>query len=265
MRYSSQLNMVRYVFTSEGHGSPLVMLHGFTGSGLNWQVESFAEHFEVIAPDLLGHGESESPVHASRYSIRMAAEDIIALCDSLRLEKINLLGYSMGGRLALYLAVHYPQRIHRLILESASPGLKSEAERDERRQRDEALADRIEEDGIEAFVDYWESLPLWASQTDAMKAQLREGRLQNTPQGLANSLRGMGTGVQPSLWDSLPALDLPVLLMAGALDEKFTAINQQMHAALPQSYLKIVPDAGHTIHLEHPAAFEQLVMGFLLS
>lgn len=263
MRYSSQLNMVRYTFTSEGRGFPLVMLHGFTGSGLGWNIQPFADQFEVIAPDLLGHGESEVPLHANRYSIKAAARDMIALCDSLRLEQINLLGYSMGGRLALYLAVNYPQRIHKLILESASPGLKTEAEQAERRQRDEALADRIEADGMEAFVDYWESLPLWASQTNKMKAHLRAERLNNTPRGLAHSLRGMGTGAQPSLWNNLPDVNLPVLLMAGALDTKFAATNQQMHAALPQSHLEIVPDAGHTIHLEKPEIFEKLVMEFL--
>ncbi|PJF23390.1 MAG: 2-succinyl-6-hydroxy-2,4-cyclohexadiene-1-carboxylate synthase [Phototrophicales bacterium] len=263
MRYSAQLNMVRYVFTSQGRGFPLVMLHGFTGSELNWQMAAYTDQFEVIAPDLLGHGETESPIHANRYHIKAAARDIIALCDSLRLEKINLLGYSMGGRLALYLAVNYPERVHKLILESASPGLKTQAERDERRQRDEALAERIESEGIEAFVRYWESLPLWDSQTEAMKAQLRAIRLRHNPIGLANSLRGMGTGAQPSMWEFLPQLKMPVLLIAGALDEKFTTINQQMHTILPQSRLEVIPDAGHTVHLEKPNQFEKLVLEFL--
>ena len=172
----------------------------------------------------------------------------------------------MGGRLALYLAVHYPEHFASLILESASPGLKTEAEREERRQRDDALADRIEREGLEAFVDFWESLPLWHSQKQLppeTRADLRQQRLQNNPLGLANSLRGMGTAVQPTFWENLPDLHLPALFITGELDKKFVKIAQEMSALLPKASHIIIPDSGHTLHLEKPTQYTQTVVSFL--
>jgi 2-succinyl-6-hydroxy-2,4-cyclohexadiene-1-carboxylate synthase len=161
----------------------------------------------------------------------------------------------MGGRLALYLAVHHPGVVATLSLESASPGLKTERERRDRRATDEALAARIEREGIEAFVDYWEALPLWESQRGLppkIRAAQRERRLANDPVGLANSLRGMGTGVQPSLWEALPGVNQPTSLLTGERDRKFTVIAEQMRAALPRATLASAPGAGHNIHLEQP-------------
>ena len=194
------------------------------------------------------------------------AASLITLLDQHTSQPAHLLGYSMGGRLALYLAVHYPKRFHSLILESASPGLKTAVERDERRQRDNTLANRIERDSIEAFIDFWERLPLWASQQQLSKethARLRQQRLQNNPAGLANSLRGMGTGVQSSLWQNLQNVQLPVLLMTGELDHKFIGIAQEMAPLLPLAQHITIPDAGHTIHLEKPTQYTQNVVSFL--
>lgn len=255
------------------HGSTdaqsLLLLHGFTGSGANWadHVPAFANHFSVITLDILGHGRSQSPADPNRYTMSQIVTDIIALLDSLQINQTALLGYSMGGRLALYLACHYPDRFSHLVLESSSPGLATEAERTARRKGDEALADWIETNGIEPFVARWEALPLWASQknlTTTVQQRLRQQRLQNSPLGLANSLRGMGTGAQPSLWPLLPELRLPALLIAGALDGKFVAINRQMAAQLPNGRLHIKPGAGHTVHLERPSQFQTAVTQFLL-
>ena len=247
---------------------PLLLLHGFTGSGDNWAAHAaaFASHFRVITVDILGHGRSSSPPNPNRYTMPQVAADMIALLDRWQIVQTALLGYSMGGRLALYLACHYPARFRQLILESSSPGLETEAERTARRQQDERLADWIEANGISAFVARWEALPLWDSQQglpNDLKQQRRQQRLQNNPVGLANSLRGMGTGAQPSLWGALPALALPTLLIVGALDSKFVAINQQMVARLPNGRLHITPHAGHTVHLERPSAFETAVCQFL--
>ena len=169
----------------------------------------------------------------------------------------------MGGRLALYLACHYPNRFSHLILESSSPGLATEAERAARRQRDALLADWIEAKGLAQFVARWEALPLWESQkqlSDEVRRRLRQQRLQNNVLGLANSLRGMGTGAQPSLWPLLPTLTLPTLLLAGKLDSKFVAINQKMGALLPNGRLQIIPHAGHTVHLEQSELFRTAVL-----
>jgi 2-succinyl-6-hydroxy-2,4-cyclohexadiene-1-carboxylate synthase len=254
------LNGLHYTVRRAGDGPPLLLLHGFTGTGDTWHLlwDDLAPDYTVIAPDLIGHGTTDAPADASRYAMPQAAADLIALLDALSLERVHLLGYSMGGRLALYMAVYHAERLHTLMLESASPGLRNAPDRVERRARDDALADRIERDGIPAFVDFWQGLPLWNSQQTTLSAEaraaLRAERLRQRPSGLANSLRGMGTGVQPSLWRALPGLECPVSLIVGEADEKFRAINTAMQGDLPQARLHVIPDAGHTPHLENPAA-----------
>lgn len=266
------VNGLRYALTIEGHGDPLVMLHGFTGSGANWSElrPLLLPHFTLVALDLPGHGNTESPQDFERYRMEHCIEDIGAILDQLAFDKTlpHLMGYSMGGRLALYTATKLPGRFRSLILESASPGLATAEERAARVTSDEALANDIERDGIEAFINRWEALPLFASQQhldEAIRLKLREQRLKNNPVGLANSLRGMGTGVQPSLWEQLNGLNLPVLLIAGALDNKFAEIARQMHTALPHIKLNIIPEAGHTVHLERPTAQAQAVLQFVVA
>lgn len=263
------INEADYLYKVAGQKKPLlILLHGFTGSCQNWKplLPSLTPHFQVLTLDILGHGRSASPSDPTRYHMAQVAADIISLLDQQTDHPPHLLGYSMGGRLALYLAVHYPQRFASLMLESASPGLETEAEREERRQRDDALADRIEGDGIAAFIDFWESLSLWDSQkqlSPETRGRLRQQRLENNPIGLANSLRGMGTAVQPSLWHKLPELTIPVLLLTGVLDYKFVGIGQEMALLFPQVVHHTISGAGHTIHLEKPTQYSQTVVSFL--
>ncbi len=268
---SYDIQDVRYHILSNGdeqNGVPLLLLHGFTGSAANWLplMEMLGRNRRVIAVDLLGHGGTDSPDDPARYRIERAAADLIDILDLLDIVQVDLLGYSMGGRLALACAVEYPLRIRSLILESASPGLATSAEREARRQSDCALADCIEKKGVSAFIDYWESIPLFASQMNLpheARAQLRAQRLTNNPRGLANSLRGMGTGAQPNYWDTLRHLVMPILLITGALDTKFSKIGMDMHTAINRSRLHIVPGAGHTVHLEQPRLFGELTRDFL--
>ncbi len=252
-------------------GPTLVMLHGFTGSAAGWgdHLDTLAAYgLRVIALDLPGHGQSDAPADPRRYGIEYCRQDILAALQELGVSQGEavLLGYSMGGRVALYTA--FSGFFRALILESASPGLEDPAEREQRRASDEALAASIERDGVQEFIDHWEKLPLFASQStlppEAREA-LRGQRLSNRPGGLAQSLRGVGTGVQPSLHARLPTLHIPVLLIAGELDTKFSAIARSMAQALPQSQLRIVPGAGHAIHLERPEEFDSLVGDFSLS
>ncbi|MBZ0302305.1 MAG: 2-succinyl-6-hydroxy-2,4-cyclohexadiene-1-carboxylate synthase [Anaerolineae bacterium] len=259
---------VQYHYELAGSGPPLVLLHGFTGSAANWQVhaEALASQYRVLTVDLLGHGQTDAPEDPPRYAMSAAAADLAELIDHVAEPPAHLLGYSMGARLALYLAVQFPQKCRSLIMESGSPGLTDEAARRERIQQDDALADRIEQEGIERFVDYWENIPLFTTQKRlgaTVRVDLRAQRLRNRPLGLANSLRGMGTGAQPSLWPILPQLHKPILLLAGALDTKFVGIARQMDNLLPDARLVVVPDAGHTVHLEAPAAFQTHVLDFL--
>lgn len=262
------VNGVRLNVEVAGAGEPLLLLHGFTGSLENWRghVGAWSARFQTVAVDLLGHGLSDAPADPARYAMEPCVADLAAVLDQLGLGRAGVLGYSMGGRVALHLAAAHPGRVSALILESASPGLATPEERAARIVADEALAGRLERDGLEAFVDYWERLPLFASQArlpEPARAALRAQRLKNRPAGLANSLRGLGTGAQPSLWERLPEVQAPVLLIAGALDEKFTAIGRQMASRLPAAQLALVPDAGHAVHLEQPEAFRALVTHFL--
>lgn len=195
-----------------------------------------------------------------------AAADLNLLLDASCSEPVHLAGYSMGGRLALFFALSYPDRVRTLCLVSASPGIAAAIEREERRVSDNALADRLERKGTAAFVDYWESLPMWESQHQTLsvgqRRQLRAQRLRNRPDGLANSLRGMGTGAQPVLHDELPSMALPTLLIVGEEDEKFVAVNRQMAQRIPEAQKVVVPGAGHAVHLERPKEFARAVLDF---
>ncbi len=253
-------------------GPRVVLLHGFTGSSASWEgvAPALAQAgYRVWAPDLLGHGHTDAPDDPQRYTMAQVAADLVALFQhrelSLEGQPLHLLGYSMGGRLALYLALDHPEWIHSLVLESASPGLDDPIQRGARRRQDEALAARILAQGIPSFVEAWERLPLWASQarlSPEVRRRLRQQRLQNRPQGLANSLRGMGTGAQPSLWPRLAELQMPVLLLVGAEDAKYVALGRRMAACIPSARLRVVPQAGHTVHLEQPEAFIRHLLDF---
>jgi 2-succinyl-6-hydroxy-2,4-cyclohexadiene-1-carboxylate synthase len=262
------LNGLTYAIRDEGHGPPLLLLHGFTGSSESWGavLPALAERFRVLALELPGHGQTGAPSDPARYAMDAVAADIAALLPALAVSRVHLLGYSMGGRLALYFARHYLQLVASLTLESASPGLATAAERFERTAADNALAGWIEAHSLSEFVARWAALPLFDSQrrlpADVRERQ-RKQRLGNSPQGLANSLRGMGTGRQPSLWSQLAQVGTPTLLLAGELDLKFRAINEQMAAVMPDAQLTIVAEAGHTIHLEQPEAFTARVLRFL--
>lgn len=251
-----------------GSGPPLLLLHGFTGSADEWAelLPALTPLRDVIAVDLIGHGRSSAPADPARYSLEHCAVDLLALLDALGVGRVDVLGYSMGGRVALHLAAAAPGRVGRLILESASPGIADAAERAARAAADDALADRIEAEGLDWFVDHWAAIPLFASQAALpaeTRAALRERRLRGTARGYANSLRGMGAGRQEPLWARLPGLVMPMLLVSGELDVKYLASNERAAALLPATSHAIVRGAGHTVHLEQPEAFAQLVVGFL--
>lgn len=246
----------------------IVLLHGFTGSTKTWHrvIEHLPSSIKIVTIDLLGHGKTESPKDPSRYTMIEQVKDLEEIFHQLDLHDFTLLGYSMGGRVALSYAARFPKRIKRLILESASPGLRTEEEQAARRQSDESLADEIEEKGIHWFVEKWENIPLFASQKTLpaeVRQAVREERLSQSETGLANSLRGMGTGAQASLWRKLIRLSMPVFLITGELDQKFVHIAEQMVDQLPNAQHMIVPNAGHSIHVENPEQFATIVKGVL--
>lgn len=173
----------------------------------------------------------------------------------------TLVGYSMGGRIALHTALAVPALVERLVLIGASPGLADPAERADRRRADEALADRIEAIGVEAFATEWGAQPLFAGQDPRVAAAAHADRLRNTASGLAAALRGLGTGVMEPLWDRLGELSIPVTLMVGERDGKFRAIAEQMAPAIADCRVELVAGAGHAVQLERPEAVAAAIAG----
>lgn len=251
-----------------GRGDALVLLHGFTGSAAQWHAHAaaFRDTFRTVAIDLLGHGGSSCPHDPRRYDMGHGVADLAAVLDRLGIARAHWLGYSMGGRVALAFALRHPERVGRLILESASPGIEDSGERAARVAEDEALARRIERDGTERFIDDWLAQPMFASLArldPAARESDRAARRGHQPAGLANSLRGMGAGAQPSYWDRLGEVRAPTLLLVGSEDRKFLAIARAMRARMPDAQLAVLDHAGHNAHLEAPAAFRRVVLDFL--
>jgi 2-succinyl-6-hydroxy-2,4-cyclohexadiene-1-carboxylate synthase len=178
---------------------------------------------------------------------------VIADLDGLAPERFTLVGYSMGGRLALHVAFAMPDRAQRLILIGASPGVADRREREQRRTADEALAGEIEQSSIEDFAERWAQTPVLAGLPDQVLARARADRLRSTTSGLARALRGLGTGALPPLWDRLGELEMPVTLVVGERDEKFTSVAARMAALIPDATAVVVPGSGHAVHLEAPA------------
>ena len=251
-----------------GEGFPLLLLHGFTGDSSTWTpfCPIWGKHSRLIIPDIIGHGKTASPDEIKYYQMESVASDLIRLLDLLEIDQIDLLGYSMGGRLALTLAILYPERVRKLILESASPGLKTDEERMQRRMKDGELANFINEQGIKSFVDHWEAIPLFSTMStlpSPVKKSIREQRLSNNTRGLANSLLGMGTGSQPSWWEKLFLLHCEVLLLTGDKDEKFCKIAEKMLQKMKKASWIVINQSGHAIHVEQKEKFGTIVSDFL--
>ncbi|MEH7074659.1 2-succinyl-6-hydroxy-2,4-cyclohexadiene-1-carboxylate synthase [Neobacillus drentensis] len=263
------LDGIRYHVEVCGKGqTPLVLLHGFTGDSTTWTpfTECWGKDTKLIIPDIIGHGKTESPDLLHSYHIETAASDLKRILDNLGIQQVDLLGYSMGGRLALTFAVLFPAHVRKLILESTSPGLETESDRKQRRMKDAELAKFINEQGIHAFVGYWEEIPLFSTMKRLpvyTQQKIRNQRLSNSPIGLSNSLLGMGTGSQPSLWERLSELNCEVLLLTGAEDHKFCDIAERMMKVLKNSILITIEGSGHAIHVEEPEKFGTIVSDFL--
>ncbi len=251
-----------------GAGPPVLLLHGFTGTARTWEahIDALSTHYRVIAPDLLGHGGSDAPSEPARYTLERQADALADLLALLGATAATVVGYSMGARLALVLALAHPALVARLVLESPSAGIAGPVERAQRRDADERLAADLERDGVEAFVDGWEALPLFASQA-SMPADRRERlhteRLCHDPAGLAATLRGAGQGAMTPLHDRLGEVTVATLVIAGGLDPMGLERARVVAAGIVGARLEIVPGVGHAPHLEDPDAFGHLIGRFL--
>jgi 2-succinyl-6-hydroxy-2,4-cyclohexadiene-1-carboxylate synthase len=245
----------------------LVLLHGFTGDTTTWSPvrESLRKHGKTIALDLVGHGKSPKPEDVDEYKMAACVEQVVAALDKRGLRACWFVGYSMGGRVAVTLAAHHPERVAGLILESTSPGIEDATIRAARIKEDADLAEGITAWGVSAFVEQWLEKPMFAGLkklSSAEQATQRTQRLRNSPVGLANSLRGMGSGSMDPVWDRIQTLRMPVLILAGQQDAKFVETAKRMHALLPHAQLHLFSGAGHTPHVTDPAAWSKQVDAF---
>ena len=209
--------------------------------------------FTPLCLDAPGHGTNKNGAR----SLPQCADDI-----ALAMKPGILVGYSMGARMALHVALLHPHMVSQLVLISGTPGLKTQSERAARQKSDNELAERIETIGLSAFIDEWLALPMFSGLSS--ETNQRSDRLRNTEQGLADSLRFAGTGTQEPQWSNLQQLSIPVHLIVGERDEKFTAISEEMKPLISASEMTVVANVGHTVHLEDPATTAQLLDSIIL-
>lgn len=259
--------MLAHTLTGAEEQPAVLFLHGFMGAGEDWRdvAGALERDFRCIAVDLPGHGASTELPEAV-YTMEGAAEALLELLDDLGIERCVLVGYSMGGRLALYVALHHPERVRRLVLESASPGLEGEVERAARRGVDEARALRLETGDFDAFLEDWYRQPLFATlaRRPDLATRTIQARRRNRVSELARSLRQMGTGRQASLWERLESLPVSTLAIVGALDGKYVEVAERMAVRTSDLRVAVIPDVGHNVHLEHPSAYAEVLRDFLL-
>ena len=232
----------------------VVLLHGFTHTGRSWGPvgAALAERYTPVAPDIRGHGDASDrePV-----TLEAVIGDVAAAGGGT----FALAGYSMGGRLALHVALAHPDRVTRLTLVGASPGIADTGEREARREDDERLAGEIERSTIGQFARRWARTPVLAGLAPDVLQVVHADRLRSTPNGLARALRGLGTGALPSLWDRLGELAMPVTLVVGERDRKFGALATRMAGEIAGCEVVVVPGAGHAVHLEEPEAIAYII------
>ncbi|HSD78150.1 MAG TPA: alpha/beta fold hydrolase [Solirubrobacteraceae bacterium] len=235
----------------------VVLLHGFAGTRRGWDLlppGRGAERYRPLALDLRGHGAARD---ARPITFAACAADVLAAAPA----RFVLCGYSMGGRIALHVALAAPERVERLVLVATTAGIDDPGERAARREADEALAAFAERSTIEAFADRWLAQPLFAGDPPEARAFARRDVLRNDPRALADVLRGVGTGAMAPLWDRLGALRMPATVLAGARDAKYVALGERLAAALPAAALEVVPGARHGLPREAPAAVAAALVG----
>ncbi|MEE3718860.1 2-succinyl-6-hydroxy-2,4-cyclohexadiene-1-carboxylate synthase [Tumidithrix elongata RA019] len=267
-------NYIFHYYASGNSSHPAILfLHGFMGDRYEFKevIARLCERFYCLAIDLPGHGETQVTGGDRNFEMMPTANGIVQFLEALNIGQCFLVGYSMGGRLALYLTLYFPQYFRKAVLESASPGLKTEMERIERLQSDRKLARELENGDLFSFLVRWYNQALFAS-TKAHPdfERMLAKRSQNSPTNLAKSLCNLSTGKQPSLWDKLQNNQIPLLLLAGELDRKFVALNTEMVYVSGSERtkenpvrLEIISNCGHNIHFENPAIFTPQVSDFL--
>ena len=268
IRYSDIKLNVEPVINNESVEGAVFLLHGFTGSSADWRpvIPFLNKRFNYYLIDLVGHGRSDSPKNLIYYHTDSLINQLREIILSLSNDKIILAGYSLGGRVALNYAIKYNSSLRGLILESSSGGIRESRLREERIVQDEKLAAFIDTDPIEKFIDYWMNIDLFNTQrrfSSEKLAKIREVKIKNNRTGLANMLRGFGTGRMEPVYDMIHKVKLKTLLISGELDSKFTDINNEQVKLFPNAAHANIKNAGHNTHLEEPHRFVEVVNNYL--
>lgn len=250
--------VLRYHYKKIESAPTFVFLHGFMGSKEDWepQVKLLGNRYSSLVIDLPGHGDSQLESHKV-YTMDGCSRLVVDVLEELEISQAILVGYSMGGRLSLYLALHFPQYFSELVLVSASPGFKELSDRHVRRRKDQNLANKLETGNFEEFLDRWYAKPIFASLgSDPERLEkIKDKRKNNDVRFLAKSLRFMGAGMQQSFWDEMEKLTMPLCLIVGEQDEKFTRLAKEMAQCYKKTRMIVVPNAGHNVHEENPKGF----------
>ncbi|WP_414527125.1 2-succinyl-6-hydroxy-2,4-cyclohexadiene-1-carboxylate synthase [Nodularia chucula] len=267
MEKTYQLN---YSFITHSNKPVILFLHGFMGNLAEFQpvIELLNQEYSLLTVDLPGHGKTQVLGGDEYYTMENTANAIINLLAELKINQCLLVGYSMGGRLALYLTLHFPEHFTKVILESASPGLATEREQLARIKSDAQIARKLARTtskiDFETFLNNWYNQPIFSDiKHHPQFATMLASRLQNQPEELAKSLQFMGTGKQLSLWNKLAENTTPLLLLVGEHDQKFREINTEILKKAQLAQLQIINHAGHNIHLENTQKFVQNMQNFL--
>ena len=254
-----------YEVRTSGAGPAVLLIHGFTGRGSDWSpfLPYLRRTSRTIVVDLLGHGRSDAPADPARHAIERQAADLAEIVRRLGVASTVVVGYSMGARVAMRLAVTEPGLVRGLILESPSAGIVDPRERTTRMAADAALAEQLDRDGLEPFLETWEAAPMFAPERRLpAEAQDRfsKARRRNRPAALATSLRGAGQGSMEPLVERLRSIRCPTLVVAGALDSVGVERAVVVVKRVPSVRMLILPDRGHAPHREAPARFRRLLI-----
>ena len=261
--------MLNFQTLGNPQNTPILFLHGFLGSGNDWSqiANSLKDDYFCILPDLPGHGKKSLEIPKSINGFNFVAEQIVALIDLLEIEKTSLVGYSMGGRVALFTVLKFPSQFSGLILEGVNPGLKTVEELKNRKIWENEIVLRLDQLSFADFLDDWYKMQIFSTlHSNPIQLQkLITTRLNNDSKQLEIVFKKLSLSKQPYLWNKLKKLKIPTLLISGSLDEKYVKINSRVVQRIPSCTLKIVKNVGHNSHFEKPSEFVDLITCFLKS
>ena len=257
----------RYQFHGDTQKPLILFLHGFLGSGNDWieVIQFLLPHYNCLTLDMPGHGETKL-IANNNNPFENTASALIEFLDQQKIRKCYLTGYSMGGRIALFLALRYPHYFNKIVLESASPGLRTDKERNERIYQDEKIAQDLESGDFNSFFKKWYNQPIFKGLTDHKNFnQLLQQREKSDFRKLAESIRFLGTGNQPSLWEEINQNKIPILLITGEDDVKFQSIAHEMLKLNEFIQVKVIENCSHNVHFQKSREFAHQLHRFFSS